>query len=441
MSRFWLVELDEDLESHFTTRTGVWCGIKKCEWSEGGDGYGRHLAGDAGPHADEADGGAETSGTEMYNAIRRYWRLQRQAKTSRGVSDGTAGHGVARATQDPRSLSMAGMAAWMHGRSVIATPTTLRRFHPGRRLALKKGVRSWRKRCHKSGPLGALRRRVSVCTISPTHNQHGKDGGRRRPREFESTKRTLAGTRSERVRNAGRSRERAVVLAGRAVTFPRRSGSLLTTWLAGSAWLAQSHRDDPGEWRLPGGARPRDDLPDEVRATLSRPSIGRKFDRQPCMPASPSNTSARRRSTTLLSVDDARHLAAVWRPRFSDQAEFELSWSRYMDSATVPDVARLEAWLAKDADKSEVKHAGIITEPLVPVLSRYDLNGCYHCYSRGFVRLALDAHHPDFGKSQTLSCVPRLRHRPPSFCAACAEPSQSSVPERNLRGTMRRVPG
>ena len=28
MSRFWLVELDEDLESHFTTRTGVWCGIK-----------------------------------------------------------------------------------------------------------------------------------------------------------------------------------------------------------------------------------------------------------------------------------------------------------------------------------------------------------------------------------------------------------------------------
>ena len=28
MSRFWLVELDEDLASKFTTRTGVWCGIK-----------------------------------------------------------------------------------------------------------------------------------------------------------------------------------------------------------------------------------------------------------------------------------------------------------------------------------------------------------------------------------------------------------------------------
>ena len=28
MSRFWLVELDDDLASKFTTRTGVWCGIK-----------------------------------------------------------------------------------------------------------------------------------------------------------------------------------------------------------------------------------------------------------------------------------------------------------------------------------------------------------------------------------------------------------------------------
>ena len=28
MSRFWLIELEPDLESRFTTRTGVWCGIK-----------------------------------------------------------------------------------------------------------------------------------------------------------------------------------------------------------------------------------------------------------------------------------------------------------------------------------------------------------------------------------------------------------------------------
>jgi hypothetical protein len=28
VSRFWLVELDEDLAAHRTTRTGVWCGVK-----------------------------------------------------------------------------------------------------------------------------------------------------------------------------------------------------------------------------------------------------------------------------------------------------------------------------------------------------------------------------------------------------------------------------
>jgi hypothetical protein len=27
VSRFWLVELHEDLAAHSTTRTGVWCGI------------------------------------------------------------------------------------------------------------------------------------------------------------------------------------------------------------------------------------------------------------------------------------------------------------------------------------------------------------------------------------------------------------------------------
>jgi hypothetical protein len=28
VSRFWLVELEPDLEVHKTTRTGVWCGVK-----------------------------------------------------------------------------------------------------------------------------------------------------------------------------------------------------------------------------------------------------------------------------------------------------------------------------------------------------------------------------------------------------------------------------
>ena len=28
MNRFWLLELEDDLEAHKTTRTGVWCGVK-----------------------------------------------------------------------------------------------------------------------------------------------------------------------------------------------------------------------------------------------------------------------------------------------------------------------------------------------------------------------------------------------------------------------------
>lgn len=73
----------------------------------------------------------------------------------------------------------------------------------------------------------------------------------------------------------------------------------------------------------------------------------------------------------MLSLDDAKRLAQLWRPRFPDEAEFELSWTRYMDSATVPDEARLEVWLAKDLAKFEVKHAGIVREPMLPV--RQDL--------------------------------------------------------------------
>ena len=108
----------------------------------------------------------------------------------------------------------------------------------------------------------------------------------------------------------------------------------------------------------------------------------------------------------MLSVDDAKRVAADWRPRFADDAEFEQSWSRYMDSATVPDVARLEAWLAKDVAKSEVKHAGIVTEPLLPVRQTLP-DGCYHCHGMGYVRAPgwspdpseCGPSHPDFGRA------------------------------------------
>lgn len=131
----------------------------------------------------------------------------------------------------------------------------------------------------------------------------------------------------------------------------------------------------------------------------------------------------------MLSVDDAKQLAAVWRPRFKDESDFEASWARYMDTATVPDVGRLEAWLAKDLDRSEVKQIGAPHEPLLPQLSRYDLNGCYHCYGRGWVRIDSD--------------IPQQPQRCPachgrdgdqsSHCAKCADfwVKQTDAPERN----------
>ena len=75
----------------------------------------------------------------------------------------------------------------------------------------------------------------------------------------------------------------------------------------------------------------------------------------------------------MLTVEVARELAARWRPQFVDEASFESSWSRYFETATVPDEQRLESWLVKDQAKDAVKHAGIVHEPTVPISSTYML--------------------------------------------------------------------
>jgi hypothetical protein len=104
----------------------------------------------------------------------------------------------------------------------------------------------------------------------------------------------------------------------------------------------------------------------------------------------------------MLSVDDARTIAARWREQFVDEAAFDVSWSRYFETATVPDVQRLEMWLAKDLAKDAVKHAGIVKEPLLPTRSRYtvgDESDCQVCRGKRYVRRDLDVGHPDFGKA------------------------------------------
>jgi hypothetical protein len=113
----------------------------------------------------------------------------------------------------------------------------------------------------------------------------------------------------------------------------------------------------------------------------------------------------------MLSVDDARAMATRWREQFIDAAAFEASWARYFETATVPDVERLEQWLAKDQAKDEVRHAGIVKEPLLPTRSRFtatlgdcptcggDVHACHTCHGLGYVRRDLDVGHPDFGKA------------------------------------------
>lgn len=122
----------------------------------------------------------------------------------------------------------------------------------------------------------------------------------------------------------------------------------------------------------------------------------------------------------MLSVDEARTLAANWRGRFADEAAFEQSWTRYFETATVPDRGRLEAWLGKDLAKDAVLHAGIVKEPLLPTHSRFNPGsvcelpgnhegphqwsdstrpGCYHCGGKRYVRRDVPVSHPEFGKA------------------------------------------
>jgi len=104
----------------------------------------------------------------------------------------------------------------------------------------------------------------------------------------------------------------------------------------------------------------------------------------------------------MFTVDDAKAIAAHFRPRFADEQAFEESWTRYFATATVPDQQRLEAWLTKDLAKDEIRHAGIVSEPLLPVRQRFHLNDeitCDLCKGKRYVRRDLDIDHPDFGKA------------------------------------------
>ena len=117
----------------------------------------------------------------------------------------------------------------------------------------------------------------------------------------------------------------------------------------------------------------------------------------------------------MLTVDQARDLANVWRPKFADEEAFNLSWSRYMDIVKDQSPGSLAAWLETDQQRDAVKAAGIVHEPLLPV-RQPEPQGCYHCHGWGYVR-ALDwapdipIGHPAFGRAVRCPACSNAHHR------------------------------
>ena len=68
----------------------------------------------------------------------------------------------------------------------------------------------------------------------------------------------------------------------------------------------------------------------------------------------------------MLTVEQARDIANVWRPKFSEEDAFNTSWSRYMDMVKDQSPGSLVAWLETDQQREAVRSAGIVREPVLP---------------------------------------------------------------------------
>lgn len=68
----------------------------------------------------------------------------------------------------------------------------------------------------------------------------------------------------------------------------------------------------------------------------------------------------------MIATTEAQELRERWRMKFGDDGAFERSWRKYWETATVPDVTRLEAWLQHDYDRLQFTAASI-GEPGRPI--------------------------------------------------------------------------
>jgi hypothetical protein len=134
----------------------------------------------------------------------------------------------------------------------------------------------------------------------------------------------------------------------------------------------------------------------------------------------------------VLTTDEARAIANEWRSKFSDPENYRRSIERYSEIVKVNQTAEgLTMWLATDLQRDQVGAALDPQEPVIPTLSRFDLNGCYHCYGRGYVRFDLPITHPEFGKAKLCPACHGRNGDQSAHCPKCASFSSTEHVERN----------
>jgi hypothetical protein len=125
-------------------------------------------------------------------------------------------------------------------------------------------------------------------------------------------------------------------------------------------------------------------------------------------------------------------LLAEWLPQFHNQEFARQEVDKYVRGSYAPDDTRASAWMERALLRDE-DLAAVANEPehYVNGPSRFDLNGCFHCLGRGFVRPAVDAHHPEFGYAKACPACRGLDDDRSAHCQNCADFSITDGDERN----------
>lgn len=107
-----------------------------------------------------------------------------------------------------------------------------------------------------------------------------------------------------------------------------------------------------------------------------------------------------------------------WVPQFRDVEFARQQLDKYVLGSYAPDDARADAWMARaltrDKDRVEAE------SDYVSGASHYELTGCYHCRGVGYVRLDVEASHPEFGKARLCPACQGRDGNHSQHCEKCA---------------------